>query len=297
MTVYQLISDYKNINLYKESFNELAKLVFGIDFKTWYEKGYWSDNYVCFSYVDGDKVIANASINKMTILSNGKEYKAIQIGTVMTHPDYRNQGLSGKLMNHIMEKYEKESDFIFLFANKSVLDFYPKFGFEKVQESSFSLSISDVKKQQQTKSSTLRRLNIESTMDLQLLENFATERRPVSALLGVKNNEHLLMFYFILVFNDAIYYIEEEDVIVLFKHEDSHLHIFDIVSKKRVDIDTILNHIISTETETINFYFTPDYDGKKFNTEVITDSDDTLFVRPLIKDVTKHFLFPLTSHS
>lgn len=296
MTVYQLISDYKNIHAYKESFNELAKMVFGIDFKTWYEKGYWSDNYVCYSYVDGDKVIANASINKMTIVSNGKEFKAIQIGTVMTHPDYRNQGLSGKLMNHILEKYEKESDFIFLFANKSVLDFYPKFGFKKVQESSFSLSISDIKKQP-IKSSTLRRLNIERAIDLQLLESFATERIPVSTSLGVKNYKHLLMFYFILVFNDAIYYIEEEDVIVLFKHDGSHLHLFDIVSKKRVEIDTILNYIISSETKTINFYFTPDYDGKNMNTKFITDSDDTLFVRPLFKDVTEHFLFPLTSHS
>jgi hypothetical protein len=103
------------------------------------------------------------------------------------------------------------------------------------------------------------------------------------------------MFYFTLVFNDAIYYIEEEDVIVLFKHEDSHLHIFDIVSKKRVEINTILSHIISTKTETINFYFTPD--DKNINKAFITDSDDTLFVRPLIKDVTEHFLFPLTSHS
>ncbi|WP_391118584.1 GNAT family N-acetyltransferase [Psychrobacillus sp. L3] len=296
MTVYQLISDYKNIQAYKESFNELAKIVFGIDFKIWYEKGYWSDNYICYSYVDGDKVIANASINKMTIVSNDKEYQAIQVGTVMTHPDHRNQGLSGKLMNHIIEKYEKESDFIFLFANKSVLDFYPKFGFEKVQESSFSLSISDVKKQP-TKSSNLRRLNIESAQDLQLLESFATERIPVSAFLGVKNNKHLLMFYFILVFSEAIYYIEEEGVIVLFKHDGSHLHLFDIVSKKRVEIDSILSHIISTETETINFYFTPDDNDKKFNTALVTDSDDTLFVRPLIKDVTEHFFFPLTSHS
>ncbi|QFG00938.1 GNAT family N-acetyltransferase [Psychrobacillus glaciei] len=296
MTVYQLISDYKNIQAYKESFNELAKMVFGIDFKSWYKKGYWGDNYVCYSYFDGNKVIANASINKMTIVSNDKEYKVIQVGTVMTHPGYRIQGLSGKLMNHIIEKYEKESDFIFLFANKSVLDFYPKFGFEKVQESSFSLKISDVKKQR-TKSSTLRRLNIESAMDLQLLEGFATERIPVSTFLEVKNNKHLLMFYFILVFSEAIYYIEEKDVIVLFKHEGSHLHLFDIVSKKRVEIDTILSHIISIETEIINFHFTPDDNDKKFNTAFITDSDDTLFVRPLIKDVTEHFLFPLTSHS
>ena len=39
---YQLISDYKTNAVYKESFNELAKMVFGIDFEKWYEHGCWS---------------------------------------------------------------------------------------------------------------------------------------------------------------------------------------------------------------------------------------------------------------
>lgn len=43
----------------------------------------------------------------------------------MTHPDYRNQGLAAKLLNHIIGKYEKEYDYIYLFANETVLDFYP----------------------------------------------------------------------------------------------------------------------------------------------------------------------------
>lgn len=103
MNEYQLISDYKQNEKYKESFNDLAKHVFELDFKGWYDRGCWNDNYICYSYVDGDKVIANTSINKMNVISNGKEYKAIQLGTVMTHPDYRHQGLATKLMNHIIK--------------------------------------------------------------------------------------------------------------------------------------------------------------------------------------------------
>lgn len=296
MSDYQFINDYKNNETYKESFTELAKMIFEIDFKKWYEKGCWNDNYICYSYVDGDKVIANASITKMTVVSNGKEYKAIQVGTVMTHPDYRNQGLSGKLMNHIIEKYENEYDFIYLFANESVLDFYPKFGFVKVQESSFSLNVSDLKKRSD-KTHYLRKLDTNNSNDFQMMEEFSVERIPVSSIFGVKNNESLLMFYFILAFNDAIYYIEEDDVIVMYKQEDHHLHIFDIISKKRVELDSILNHIVSADTEIIHFHFTPDYDNKNIRTEFITESDDTLFVRPLLEDETKPFLFPLTSHS
>jgi predicted N-acetyltransferase YhbS len=296
MKIYQLVSDYKDIETFKESFNELAKTVFGLDFKKWYEKGCWNDNYICYSYVDGDKVIANASINKMTFVSNDREYKAIQVGTVMTHPDYRNQGLSGKLMNHIIEKYEQEYDFIYLFANESVLGFYPRFGFGKVQESSFSLKMPGLKTQPATTHS-LRRLDTNNTDDFRMMGQFAAERIPVSSIIGVKNNEHLLMFYFIIAFNDAIYYIEDVDAIVIFKQVDKHLHIFDIISKQKVDYDIILYSIVSADTETVHFYFTPDYDNERLHTEFITESDDVLFVRPICDDSTRHFLIPLTSHS
>lgn len=129
MTNYQLVYDYKDNLKYRVSFNELAKFVFNLDFSKWYEKGCWNDQYICYSYIDGDKIIANASVSKMTIIVNGKEYKAIQIGTVMTHPNYRNKGLARKLMDHIIDIYQDQYEFIYLFANESVLDFYPKFGF------------------------------------------------------------------------------------------------------------------------------------------------------------------------
>lgn len=296
MTNYLLVSDYKHHKVYRESFNKLAKLVFGIDFSNWYEKGYWNDDYICYSFVNKEQIIANAAINKMTIVLNNQEYKAIQVGTVMTHPSYRNQGLSRKLLNYIIVKYEGEYDFIYLFANDSVLDFYPKFGFNKVLESSFTINTSSFKKQQ-AKSDLLRRLNINDQEDFQKIKDFAKKRVPVSSTLSVKNNGHLLMFYIIQVFHDAIYYSEEDDVILLLKQDTTHLHIFDIISQKKIDLDKILNKIVSEHTEQVHFHFTPDYDCKKFHIEYITSNEDTLFIRPLLKKVPKHFLFPLTSHA
>lgn len=295
MLDHQLVSDYINNKVYRESFFELANSVFGIDFTKWYEKGCWNDNYICYSYVDGNRIIANASISKMMIVLKGREYKAIQIGTVMTHPDYRNKGLSKKLMNSIIDQYEKEYDFIYLFANDTVLDFYPKFGFQMVKESRFILNISALQRQT-VKINTLRQLDMNNQYDYNLLESFAAERIPVSSVLGVKNNEHLLMFYFILVFSDAIFYIEEEDTIVIFKQEGTHLHVFDMISKKRVNIETILSGIVSRDTETVHLYFTPE-DDTNVQTEFIKNGEDTLFIRPLLKNIPKHFLFPITSHA
>lgn len=296
MSEYELISDYKHNKKYKESFNELAKKVFELDFKEWYGRGCWNDNYVCYSYVDGEKVIANASINKMNVILNGKEYKAIQIGTVMTHPDYRSQGLAAKLMDYIVKKYEQECDFIYLFANDTVLDFYPKFGFERMQESRFSLRTSDLE-EKISKKVTLRKLDINKQADFELMREFAISRAPISSVVGVKNNEHLLMFYFILAFQDSIYYNEEEDIIMIFEQEDNQLHIFDIISKNKVEIDTVLRCATLDYIETIHFHFTPGFDNKKIYSEFIEENDDVLFVLPLLEDKPKHFLFPLTSHA
>ncbi|WP_144518210.1 GNAT family N-acetyltransferase [Bacillus thuringiensis] len=198
MNEYQLISDYKQNEKYKESFNDLAKHVFELDFKGWYDRGCWNDNYICYSYVDGDKVIAKTSINKMNVISNGKEYKVIQLGTVMTHPDYRHQGLATKLMNHIIKKYEKDYDFIYLFANDTVLEFYPKFGFEKVQESSFSLKVSNMIRQIDKKYD-LRKLDVNNQADFELMKEYEAERIPVSSRLGLKNS-NIIHFNMLIIF-------------------------------------------------------------------------------------------------
>ncbi|WP_346401773.1 GNAT family N-acetyltransferase, partial [Listeria monocytogenes] len=99
---YEMISDYKDNKMYRDSFNRLAESTFDINFEEWYRDGFWNDKYICYSYIDDNKVIANVSINKMNLIYQGEDYRALQIGTVMTHPDYRGQGLAKKLLEHVI---------------------------------------------------------------------------------------------------------------------------------------------------------------------------------------------------
>lgn len=292
MTNYQLINDYKDNQKYRESFNDLTRLVFGLDFSQWYEKGCWNDQYICYSYIDGEKVIANTSITKMTVVVNDKEYNAIQVGTVMTHPVYRHKGLARKLIDYIIDKYEDQCEFIYLFANETVLDFYPKFGFSRVQESRYFLITDNLKKKSTT---TIRKLDSKNINDLSLLHLYAKERILVSSVLSVKDNESLLMFYFLIAYPNSIYFIEEEEVIVLFEKEDEELHLFDIISRSKIDVKEVLSYITSSEIKRINFHFIPDCQDTE--SEVIDAKDDVLFIRPMIKFGTDRPLFPLTSHS
>lgn len=289
---YQLISDYKDNDKYRASFNRLAESTFDINLEEWYQQGFWNDKYMCYSYLHNESVIANVSINKMELKYQGKEYQAIQIGTVMTHPNYRKQGLATKLINQVISKYEDQYDFFYLFANDSVLDFYPKFGFERVDESSFTIDATSLKKQ----FSKVKKLNPKNKMDFQLINRIVSNRMPLSTVLDVKNNEDLLMFYLLIALKDATYYVEELDAIVLFEQEETDLYVLDIISTKKLDVVDVLRYLVTKEIETIHLSFTPDKD-KLIDAAYIIETEDMLFMRPNVFVENPYFLFPSTSHA
>ncbi|WP_048627358.1 GNAT family N-acetyltransferase [Listeria ivanovii] len=289
---YQLISDYKDNSIYRESFNSLAESTFEINLEEWYQQGFWNDKYICYSYVDKGKVIANVSINKMDLTYQGENYRALQIGTVMTHPDYRNQGLAQKLINHVISKYEAEYDFFYLFANDSVVEFYPKFGFERVEESSFTVDATSLKKQP----SQIKKLNPASKSDFQLISRIVSNRASLSTVLDVRNSEDLLMFYVLIALKSAVYYLEELDTIVLFEQEETDLYVLDIISTKKVNVVEVLQRLVTKEIDTIHLSFTPEKD-KYIDAAYIIETEDILFMRPNVFTEERYFQFPATSHA
>ena len=62
-------------------------------------------------------------------MQNSVERYYIQIGTVMTDPDYLKQRLAAKLMKHVIEVYEEDCDVVFWFGDLRAADFNWKIGF------------------------------------------------------------------------------------------------------------------------------------------------------------------------
>lgn len=294
MQKYELVSDYRNNESLKESFNSLAMKTFKLDFRGWYDKGYWNDSYIPYSFVDKGKVIANASVTKMSVVINGETHKAIQIGTVMTDENYRNQGLAKELMQHILREHENNCDFLYLFANETVLDFYPRFGFTRLDESEFSVDLANSSIQMDSEA-TVKQLTIEK--DLTLLEKFAKNRHVNSKVLDVEHNESLLLFYFTLVFEEAIFYVEDLETIVLMEEEEDIVRIFDIISLQAPNVEAVIASIVKRTTKKVVFSFTPDSKIEGMTATITPKDDDALFVlskKPLLMG---NFMFPLTSHS
>jgi len=292
MKKYELVCDYRHDDRLKDSFNDLAIKTFGLDFRGWYNKGYWNDQYIPYSFVQAGKVIANASIYRMSIRLNGERLKGIQIGTVMTDEHYRHQGLAKQLMLHLMEEYEGACDFMYLFANETVLDFYPRFGFTRIHESEYSLDLTT--RPIQPKLTSVQQLTIEE--DLALLEEYAKNRYIHSSMIAVEENESLLMFYFTLVFPHAIYYLEELETIVVMEEEEGVLNIYDIISLQATNAEAVLTSIIKDTTKKVVFYFTPGFTIEGMTATITTNDDDALFILSKKPFLQGHFMFPLTSH-
>jgi len=269
----KLISHYRDNDLLRKSFIELAREIFGINFSSWHEWGYWSNRYIPYSYADGDKIVANVSVNKLDFIVEGYSYRALQIGTVMTHPDYRTKGLSASLMNHILEEHKDHYDFMYLFANDSVLGFYPKFGFERVEEFLYT-----AKTASQTRDVLLRKLDISNPEDLQLVEKMVYERIPVSKVFATANSGGITMYHVLNIFTDHLYYSAQDDAIVIFSKDDGKVQLFDVVSRAPVNIERILAAIADGATNKIVFHYTPDYEELKYSLSPFK-RDGALFVK------------------
>lgn len=293
---YQFVSHYTTKDDYNSSFNELTQDIFDIDFTDWFEKGHSDDHFIRFSYVLEDQVIANACANRMYLLINNVSYKAVQIGTVMTHENHRNQGLSKKIIEKIIAFYENEVDFFYLFANDAVLDFYPKLEFNRLPDVSFALQASQLHTSFGNPY-VLKRLNSTNPEQFSLIERLVKERHPLSSAIKVLDNAHLLLFHLLIELDDIIYYVEEEDFIILFEIEGRDFHLYDIIANKPIDLQTVLTRLIPKSIKTIHFYFEPDIKELSIKRERLEVDDDVLFVKSALKSIPENIYFPLTSRA
>lgn len=286
----KIIENYRdNHNLVKKYHELIANVFPSISFREWYSKRFWTDKYIPFSIMESDKIISSASVAEMDIIYKGENKKAIQIGAVGTLPEYRNKGLSRKLMIHIINKYKHEVDFFFLHANETVLEFYPKFGFKSVIETTFeqtlNIPISEY---------SARKLDISKHEDYSLLINLLKNRKVISKLFGADNYQHITMWYVLNLYHENLFYLENEEVIFIKTESEDNLKIIDVIYANPFDINLALKKIIISNTLTsIKYYFSPDQLNYKY--DKLTSEDTGLFILGNLELENMQFRFPETA--
>nr|WP_295876271.1 GNAT family N-acetyltransferase [uncultured Chitinophaga sp.] len=267
---YTYIAGIKDNNPVRLSFDQLSVHTFDLSFEPWYQGGYWDHSCVPHVLLDGDTVVANATVNILRVRWQGEESTWLQLGTVMTHPDYRHQGLSRWLMDKIFEAWAGKYDAMVLFANETVLDFYPKFGFVPVSEYQYHT------RQLSPQTGKVRRLDMDNAADRELLLQKYAQSNPFAAL-AVTAPSGLLMFYCTQFMKTCVYYLEETDMIAVVEHEEGVMTCHDIFGETSQSLSHLLSVLMEQETQQVVLGFTP-ADVTGFTMLPLKTEDLTLFV-------------------
>lgn len=285
------LKGYQQDEQKRAAFNHLAVKTFALSFEEWYQSGYWQDKYIPYTLFDGEQAIANVSVNIMNFNILGQHQRTIQIGTVMTDEAYRNQGLSRKLMEKVFEDWKTECHLIYLFANSTVWNFYPKFGLKSVTEYQYQRSITS------TPHTHFVRLDMDNKENREKLHDYAKNSVPLSKI-SMQENADLVLFYGITVYKNNVFYLPELDAIAVAEIKGRQLHLLDVFSKKEQKIDDVI-HALSDETiDTVHLGFVPK-ECASYEIISINEKDEMLFVetdKSALFDENK-LMFPLLSHA
>jgi predicted N-acetyltransferase YhbS len=253
---YTLRTNYREQQAYRDAYFRFTSHVFaGTSFAAWYEKGGWNAHYQVFSLFDGEDVVANVSVSTLTVLLDGQRARGLQFSAVGTLPAYRRQGWSRQLMAHVLEQYAASTDLFFLFANASVLDFYPKFGFRLAQDYEFLAEMPEVSSQP-----VARALDPHNAEDWRVLAHYAHHRLPVSQVCSATDYGHIFLYH-TLAKPHTLWYIEPLDTVIAAAVRGDVLDIYDIVSPQRWDIFAVLRGLQLSDIAWMRVHFTPDLLG------------------------------------
>ena len=262
-----------------------------ISFRRWVEYGGWNERYRAFALVDGDRLVANASLERMELVRSGRRMRAWQLGAVGTEPALRSQGLQRRIMQRVFQEVP-DGEPVFLFANQEVLGFYPRFGFRPVRERIFSAHV-----QVTPQPCSLRRLDCANVDDRALLQRVASTALPVTARFGAADYGLIVLWYWCNFYPEGLWYAADADaVFVLERRPDNVLHIADVLSARPIDLRSYLPELVTSPNPRVEFGFTPELLWPE--AEPTADyTEGVLFVRGADDLPDEPFKFPLLAQT
>lgn len=230
----QIIKNYRDNDGLRHSFNRLAQQTFGLTFEQWYQNGYWRENYIPYSIVDGGRVVANVSVNITDMYMKGERRHLIQLGTVMTEESCRNRGLIRRLMGEIEADYGAAVDGIYLFANDGVLDFYPRFGFRPAKEYEYERTVTGF-----TARPSMQPVPMREAAAWKRLEGAIRDSR-FGGQLRMAGNSDLIMFYVTQFMQENVYYVPSLDTYAIAELSEGELLLHQVYGPAEVSLEQVM---------------------------------------------------------
>lgn len=291
---YTLHIAYQDDEAKRKAFNAMTYDFWEFTFESYYQSGYWDNQCILFSLFEGEAIVAHTTLSLFSTHTPTGTLQLGQLGTVMTATTHTKQGLSRFLMDYIFDTYRNQLDGYFLFANDTVLDFYPKFGFVKTCEYQATKAF-----QKQSSSYTVHALDLKNPADLALFQHYLKTGK--TACRFDTSNYGLTHFYCYanpdFGFSESLYVIPEAETLVIAQQEEADLLILRAYYLGQNHLDRAFNAVASTATTRIVLGYTPEEDGYDF--QRYQEDDLTLFVTPSLLSFfeKQHTMIPILSHT
>ena len=291
---YTLHIAYQANERMRQAFNAMTFDFWEFTFEPYYQSGYWDDNCILFSLFEGEQLVAHTTLSLFTTYTADQRLHLGQLGTVMTLPSHTKQGLSRFLMESIFESYSDKLDGYFLFANDTVLEFYPKFDFHAVPEHQASKAFC-----KQPTTHTVQRLDLTDITDLQCFQHYL--KNGHTGCRFDTRSYGLAHFYCYanpaFGYAESIYLIPELETLLIAQHEEDDLMIYQAYYLKDNLVDQAFNALADAQTNRVVLGYTPIDTGYTYNP--YKEEDLTLFVSPALITYFEEqpTMIPLLSHT
>lgn len=229
----------------RAALNALTRQTFGFDFEKWYAGGGWEGDYLPYSLMEGGRMLANVSANRMRFLQNGQERRYIQLGTVMTDKAYRRRGLAAQLMRAAMDDLRGKCDGFYLFGDLGALGFYDRLGFARITETRYALRADAqqaalARAKQREGAALFLPVNREDASIAAHYRQALVEGAPYAALEHV-NRRSLHLFYTMSM--KTVRYCAELNAFCVLANEDGELVLQSVLCARRLPLAEILSRI------------------------------------------------------
>ena len=264
-----IVKNYRDHEQLRSSFNRLAKVTFGLDFEPWYQHGFWTDDYNPYSVLLDGKIVANVSVNRTDMIIAGERRKLYQLGTVMTDEAHRNRGYIRAIMAEI-EKDIADADGVYLFANDTVLEFYPKFGFVQGTEYLYTKAV------EQNGKCSMENVRMDSPAGWIRLR-MAMDKSEFNTACTMADNPGLIFFYAAQFMQDCVYYDRRLDAWAIAEIEDGELMLHNVFAPAGVTLEGVIASF-GKEIRRVMLGFAPQSPAG-FDCAPYHEQDCTFFVR------------------
>jgi predicted N-acetyltransferase YhbS len=258
----------------------------GRTFSAWGARGGWVDGYDVFAMVFDDQIVSTVGRQSMRYVINGKERSGYQLGAVATRADHRNRGLARLLMNKVLGELDAPDQPVILFANSGVVDFYPRFGFRKLVQSSFIGHI-DV----HPAATLAPSLDLARPTDRAWLAEHCARAGVTGQGFSVRDYYPTMLFHLTRQ-PRIVFRLDSFEAVVIVQQDGDRLLIEDLLATRPFRLKDALPHICAQPIRTLEFGFRPEAWWPDAESQALDDGSSPLFARGAAVEVEESIRFP-----